>query len=384
MEFKLSKEQKRLKKDIVCFAKEQLKDDTLAAREGNHEFSRDLWSRCGEQHIQGLHIPEAYGGMGYDAMQLALAMEALGNGCDDAGLLVSLSTQMLSCQVPLLQFGSEAQKQKYLPGLAEGSLIATSAIQEAKAGTDYDNMATTASSTDDGFVINGEKTLAVNAPLADVALVYALTDASAGFEGGVTCFLVDTNATGVSKSEEGKSAGYRTSSLGRLSFENVEVSQDAVLGNVNQGAAVFNAGLTWERSLLSAMHIGRMDYLMEKAIMHARTVKSQGQPIGKNQSVSHRITNMKMRLEVGRLLAYKAAWSLDNNPKDVMAASISKLFSSESMVQSAIDAGQIFGSAGFMESEQTGRSLHDAFGSTLYAGTAAMQRNAIAKSMGLR
>ncbi len=384
MEFKLSKEQKRLKKDIVCFAKEQLKDDTLAARERNHEFSRDLWARCGEQRIQGLHVPEAYGGMGYDAMQMALAMEALGNGCDDAGLLVSLSTQMLSCQVPLIQFGSEAQKQKYLPGLADGKIVATSAISEDEAGNDYDNMAATAEAADGGFIINGEKTQLINAPLADVALVYAKTDSEQGFEGGVTCFLVDTSTDGVTKFDESQTAAYRTASIGRLKFENVKVSQDAVLGEVGKGADVFNAGVTWERSLLSAMHVGRMDYLLENTIMYARTAKSQGQPVGKNQSVSHRVTNMKMRLEVGRLLAYKAAWSLDNNPKDATAASISKLFASESMVQSAIDAGQIFGAAGFTEADQSGRSLHDAFGSTLYAGTAAMQRNAIAKAMGLK
>ena len=115
MEFTLSKEQKRVRKDIVCFAREQLKDETLAAREGNHEFSRSLWEKCGEQRIQGLHVPEAYGGRGYDTVQLALALEALGNGCDDAGLLLSLSAHMLSCQAPLIQFGTEAQKQQYLP-----------------------------------------------------------------------------------------------------------------------------------------------------------------------------------------------------------------------------------------------------------------------------
>lgn len=383
MEFKLSKEQKRLKKDIACFATEQLKDDTLAAREGNHEFSRGLWDKCGEQRIQGLHVPEAYGGMGYDAVKLALAMEALGNGCDDAGLLVSLSAQMLRCQVPLVQFGTEAQKQQYLPKLSDGSWVAASALNEAEAGSDYENLATTAVADGDGFVINGAKSFLVNAPLADVALVYAVTNAEKGFDGGLTCFLIDTNTPGVSKAAGDKTIGYRTAAMGQLMFDNVAVSSDAVLGEVGNGAAVYNAGVTWERSILSAMHVGRMDYLLEKALMHARTRKVQGQPIGKNQSVSHRITDMKMRLEVGRLLSYKAAWSLDNNPNDSMAASISKLFASDSMVQSVLDAGQIFGGHAFVEGQQTGRSLHDAFGSTLYAGTAAMQRNAIAKSMGL-
>lgn len=383
MEFKLSKEQKRLKKDIACFAKEQLKDDTLAVREGKNEFSRSLWDTCGEQRIQGLHVPEEYGGKGYDAVQLALAMEALGNGCDDAGLLISLGAQMLSCQVPLLVYGSATQKQRYLPSLSDGSWIAASALNEAEAGSDYDNMATTAVADGADFVLNGEKTMLVNAPVANVALVYAVTDAAQGFDGGVTCYLVDLDAPGISKTAVGGTIGYRTAPMGGLVFKDVRVAGDAVLGAVGQGAAVYNAGATWERALLSAMHIGRMDYLLEAAIMHARTRKAGGKPIGKNQSISHRITDMKIRLEVGRLLSYKAAWSLDNNPQDQAAASIAKLFSSESMVQSTLDAGQIFGGAAFVEGSQSGRSLHDAFGSTLYAGTAAMQRNAIARAMGL-
>ena len=383
MEFKLSKEQKRLKREVTSFATKQLKDETLQERESSHAFSRDLWDKCGAEGIQGLHVPEAYGGKGYDTVELALAMEAMGNGCDDAGLLVSLSAQMLRCQVPLVQFGTDAQKEKYLPGLASGKTVATCAMHEVDADADYNNLTTTAEAKGDGFVLNGEKVGLINAPIADVALVYAVTDAEKGIEGGVTCFLVDTNLDGVTRMEGDKSLAYRTASMGGLQMENVEVSADAVLGDVGNGAAVYNAGVTWERGLLSAMHVGRMDYLLEKAIMFARTRKSQGQPVGKKQSVSHRITDMKMRLEVGRLLSYKAAWSLEHNPGDTRAASISKLFASESMVQSTMDAGQIFGGEGFVASEQTGRSLHDAFGSTLYAGTAAMQRNTIARSLGL-
>lgn len=381
MEFKLSKEQKRLKKDITCFAKEQLADETLAEREGKHEFSRTLWQKCGEQRIQGLHVPEDLGGMGYDTVQLALALEALGNGCDDAGLLVSLSAQMLSCQVPLMQFGTEVQKKKYLPKLADGNWVAASAMHEAEAGSDYGNITASASADGENYVLNGEKTLIINAPIANLALVYASTDAEKGLDGGVTCFLVETDAQGVTREDGDALIGFRTASIGRLKLENVSVSADAVLGEVGNGAAVFNAGLIWERSLLSAMHVGRMDYLLEEAITHARTRKVQGQPIGKNQSVSHRITDMKMRLEVGRLLSYKAAWSLEHNADDVSAASIAKLFASESMMQSVLDAGQIFGGAGFVEGQQTGRSLHDAFGGTLYAGSAAAQRNAIAKEL---
>ena len=383
MEFKLSKEQKRLKKDVTRFATKQLKDESLPERESNYAFSRALWDACGTEGIQGLHVPEAFGGKGCGAVDLALAMEALGNGCDDAGLLVSLSAQMLRCQVPIMQFGTDAQKEKYLPGLASGKLVATCAMHEPGAEADYSNLATTATADGDGFVLSGNKVSLINAPIADVALVYAVTDAEKGIAGGVTCFVVDTALDGVTRTAGDKSVAYRTASMGGLQFEHVRVPADAVLGEVGKGSEVYAAGVKWERSLLSAMHVGRMDYLLEKAIMFARTRKSQGQPVGKKQSVSHRITDMKMRLEVGRLLSYKAAWSLEHNPGDTMAASISKLFASESMVQSTMDAGQIFGGEGFVASEQTGRSLHDAFGSTLYAGTAAMQRNAIARSLGL-
>lgn len=384
MEFKLTKEQKRLKRDILKFAQKELADPTLADRESRHEFSRKLWDACGEQKIQGLHVPEAFGGKGYGAVELALALEAMGNGCDDAGLLVSLGAHMLSCTAPLIQFGSDAQKQAWLPGFADGSVVAASAITEAEAGSDFDNLQTTATLDDGKYVLRGSKAMVVNAGLANVVLVYAVTDAEKGFQGGVTCFIVKTDLPGVSRGEEAQMVGYKTASIGSIDLDGVTVSAEDVLGEVGKGAVVYSAGSTWERSLLSAMHVGRMDYLLENTIMHARTRKSQGQPIGKNQSVSHRITDMKMRLEVGRLLAYKAAWSLENGGDDELNASLSKLFVSESMVESTLDAGQIFGGSGFLASAQTGRSLQDAFGSTLYSGTTAMQRNTIAKAMGLK
>ena len=380
MEFKLTKEQRRLKKDVHCFAQEQLKDEALAQREKNHQFSQALWDKCGEQRIQGLHVPEAYGGMAYDGIQMALAMEAMGKGCDDAGLLVSLTTQMFGGAAPLMAFGTESQKSQFLPGLADGSLIATSAIQEADAGSDYDNLATTAVSDGDSFIINGEKSSLINGPIANLALVYAVTDSEKGFEGGVTCFLVDTLASGVNSEETPDTSGYRTASIGRLTFTDVKVPAQAVLGSVGSGAEVYNAGVAWERGILSAMHVGRMEHLLDKAILHARTQKSNGLPVGKKQSVSHKVTDMKIRFEVARLLSYKAAWSFENNKEVASNASIAKLFATDSRVQSELDAAQIFGG---LFGGTAGRSIQEANEATLYAGTAAAQRNTIAKSMGL-
>jgi alkylation response protein AidB-like acyl-CoA dehydrogenase len=223
----------------------------------------------------------------------------------------------------------------------------------------------------------------LNAPEADVFLVYAQTDTEKGFDGGATCFLIEKGAAGVEVAPAGPTVGYRTASMGGVSFDGTPAGPETVLGGIGQAAAVYAGAIAWERTLIASVVVGRMDKLLEASIQHARTRKSGGQPIGKHQAVSHKVTDMKMRLEVARLLSYKAAWQLDQGAPAGMDASISKLFASESMVQSSFDATQIFGGQGFLEEIGVGRSLRDALGDTFYAGTSAVQRNAIAEALGL-
>ncbi|MEZ4701196.1 MAG: acyl-CoA dehydrogenase family protein [Rhodothermales bacterium] len=378
-----TKEHKQLQKEIVAFAKQQLKDASFAERDRGHVFSRALWQACGAQRIPGLVVPEAYGGKGYDALGTAMALEGLGLAIEDQGLLMALSTHLLSCQVPLVAFGTEAQKQRFLPGLSDGSRIATSAMAEP-VGSSWSDLATTAVADGDGYVITGEKTLLTNAPVADVVIVYAVTDAEKGAEGGITAFVLDVETAGIQRGPAMDTMGLHTAEVGSLVFDNVRVDAGAVLGQVGGGVAVFDHAMTWERSLLSAGQVGQMQTMLDQTIAYARARKADGKAISKYQSVSHKITDMKMRVEAARLLTYRAAWTLDQRPKEAaLSASVNKVFVSEAYVKASLDAVQIMGGKGYLAASNMERLVRDSIGGTFYSGSNDVQRSAIAAELGL-
>ncbi len=282
--------------------------------------------------IQGLPVPEEYGGSGVDALTCVIGLEALGYGCRDGGLVFALCAHLLSCVVPLWKFGNDQQKRHYLPGLCDGTLIGVHAMTEPGSGSDAFALRTRATPDGDGFRINGTKTFISNAPEADVVIVFAVTDAAKGFHGGVTAFLVERGAKGFSSGPKFEKMGLRTAPLGELVFDDVRVEPAAILAGVGGGAAIFTTAMDWERICLGASHVGTMDYLLEKTLEYARTRTQFGQAIGKNQAVSHRIADMKVQLEAARLLAYRSAWRLDRVRSVAMDASMTKLIISEALV----------------------------------------------------
>jgi alkylation response protein AidB-like acyl-CoA dehydrogenase len=382
MEFSFSEEQKLLRDNIVRFAREVLSPGA-AERDRKQEFSRDLWLKCGEIGIQGLPVPQQYGGSGVDPLTCAIALEALGYGCRDGGLVFSLCAHLLSCVVPLWQHGNEEQKRRYLPGLCNGQLVGVHAITEPGSGSDVFGLRTRAEPDGAGFRINGTKTFISNGPVADLVIVFALTDAKKGYHGGITAFLLDKGARGFSAGPKFEKLGLRSSPIGELAFSNVYVPPEAVLGKVGGGASIFTAAMDWERICLFASHVGTLERLLETSVAYARTRSQFGQAIGKFQAVSHRIADMKTQLEAARLLTYRAAWRLGNARTASLDAAMAKLFVGESLVQSALATVQIHGGYGFMTEYEVERALRDAVGSTIYSGTSEMQRNIIARWMGL-
>ena len=382
MDFSFTEEQTILRKEIVRFAQLEL-NSGIAERDRQQIFPRDLWLKCGGMGLQGLAVPEEYGGSGLDALSSAIALEALGYGCRDGGLVFAICAHLLSCAIPIWKFGTAEQKDRYLPGLCDGTLIAVNAMTEPGSGSDAFAMTTRAESEGYGFRINGTKTFSSNGPVADLALVFAITDAEKGYHGGVTAFLVEKGTKGFRLGQKFEKMGLRTSLISELVFEDVCVSPDAVLGGVGAGAMLFTHAMDWERVCLFASHVGTMERLMEKAIEYARTRTQFGQPIGKFQAISHRIADMKVQLEAARLLTYKAAWRLERTRSVSLDACIAKLFVSESLVRTALGTVQIFGGYGFMVDYEVERALRDAVGSTLYSGTSEMQRNIIARWLGL-
>jgi alkylation response protein AidB-like acyl-CoA dehydrogenase len=382
MDFSLTEEQQSLRQNIVRFAQEQL-NEAVVERDRKQHFSRELWRKCGEIGLQGLPVPEHYGGSGLDSLSTAVALEAFGYGCHDGGLVFSLCAHLLSCVVPLWQYGTEEQKQRYLPGLCDGTLIGVHAMTEPGSGSDAFSLRTKAEAHGSGFRVNGTKTFISNGPIADLVIVFAVTDAKKGYYGGVTAFLVESGTPGFVVSQKFEKMGSRTSPIGELVFEDAYVQAESVLGGVGAGSTLFSQAMDWERICLFASHVGTMERLLEQSIRYARTRKQFGQPIGKFQAVAHRIVDMKVQLEAARLLTYRAAWRLGREKHISMDASIAKLFVSESLVKAALDTVQIHGGYGYMTEYELERALRDAVGSTIYSGTSEMQRNIVARWLGL-
>lgn len=382
MEFSLSEEQKALREGIIQFARREL-NRGMIERDRDQVFARDLWLKCGEMRLQGLPVPEEYGGLGLDPLSCALALEALGYACEDSGLVFAICAHLLPCVVPIAKYGTEEQKQQYLPGLCDGTRIAANAMTEPNTGSDAFAMTTRAVPAPGGYRLNGAKMFISNGPVADLFLLFAVTDPEKGYHGGITAFLLRSDTPGVTVGRKIEKMGLRTSPLSEVSLADAFVPAEAVLAGEGAGSTLFTHSMDWERTCLFAFNVGVMDRLLERAVEYARTRQQFGKPIGKFQAVSHKIANMKTRLEASRLLVYRAAWRLNRTKTVSLDASMAKLFVSESLLEGAIGTVQVLGGYGFMTEFEVERSLRDAVGSTIYSGTNDMQRNIIASWLGL-
>jgi alkylation response protein AidB-like acyl-CoA dehydrogenase len=382
MDFAYTEEQENLRKEIVRFARQKL-NAGVEQRDAEHAFSRELWAAAGSMGLPGLPVPVEYGGLGLDPLTTAIALEAFGYGCEDSGLVFSVCAHLLACVVPIWKHGTEEQKKRWLPRLCSGELIAVNCMSEPGSGSDAFAMASRATRDGHGWRITGTKTFASNGPVADLALVFAMTDPSKGFSGGCSAFVVEAGTPGYRLGQSFHKMGLRTSPIGEMVFDDVYVGPECLIGEVGTGGAHFLAAMDWERICLFASHVGTMQRLMEHAIKYARTRKQFGQTIAHFQAISHRIVDMKIQLEAARWLTYRSAWALGNKKHVAMEASITKVFVSESLLRTALGNVQVLGGYGFMQEYPAERALRDAVGSTLYSGTNEIQRNIIASWLGL-
>jgi alkylation response protein AidB-like acyl-CoA dehydrogenase len=381
VDFSWTDEQIALRESVIGFAQRELGSD-VAAGDQSHTFPHEAWKRCAAQGIQGLPIPEEYGGSGADTLSVIVALEALGYGCADNGLIFSLNAHMWACQHPILRFGTEEQKRRYLPGMCDGSLIAAHAMSEPGSGSDAAGMTTSARAKGDQYVLNGSKIFATNAPVADVFVVFAKTEATRGFA-GVTAFILDRDTPGLTVGPAIHKMGLRTSPMAEVFFDDCTVSESSILGRPGTGMVVFNAGMERERGLILAGTIGSMERALERSLEHARTRAQFGQPISKFQAVAHRLVDMKLKLETARLLLYRLGWLVDQGRSALLDSALVKLYLSECFVDTSLDALQTFGGYGYMEEYELERAVRDAIGSRIYSGTSDIQRNLAARFMGL-
>jgi hypothetical protein len=381
MDFSWTEEQLKYKNTVIEFAQKEL-NTGLAEHDRQGELPRENWKKCAQIGILGLATPEEYGGSATDIMTTMLVMEGLGYGCRDNGLIFAMNAQMWSVQHPILTFGTEAQKQKYLPGFCSGDLIGAHGMSEPDSGSDAYSLRTRAEQTDEGYRLNGSKMFVTNAPIADVALVFATVNPAKKI-GGITAFLVEKGTPGFKVSRNIEKMGLRTSPMGELILEDCVVPEENRLGPEGAGSSIFNSSMEWERSCILGSHIGAMERQLEACIRYARERRQFGQSIGKFQSVANRIADMKVRLETARLLLYKVAWLKQMHKPAVMEAALAKLYLSESFVQSSLDAVRTHGGYGYMTELEVERDLRDSIGGTLYSGTSDIQRMIIARWLGL-
>ncbi len=381
MEFSWTNEQEEFYTQALSFARTKL-NNNLLERETSHQFPMEEWHLCGDFGLLGLCVPEEYGGAGLSALTTSHVIEAFGRGCQDGGLVFSTSAHLFACVMPILEHANKEIKKEIVPLLASGKWIGANAITETEAGSDVFALKTKAERQGDEFILTGSKSYVTNGPVADVFVVYATTNPAHGHM-GVSGFIVKKDTPGLVIGKPFSKMGLVSSPICQIYLDECRVPIKYKLGTEGQGGAIFKESMLWERACLFAGYVGLMERQLEQAIDYAKDRRQFRKPIGKNQAISHRIVNMKLRLESAKLLLYRACWLMDQGKDAVLDISMAKIAISEAAIQSGLDLIQIYGGNGFMTENQIERGLRDAIPSTIFSGTSEIQRDLIAIRLGL-
>lgn len=377
-----SEDQVERRREVIEFARRELPDDDLVARDRDGRFSRELWDKCAEFGVLGLSVPKEYGGAEVDLLTAMAIMEGLGYACADNGLTFALNAQMWTVQLPIVRFGTEEQKHRFLPDLCSGRILAAHALTEPEAGSDAFSLAMRAERSEGGYVLNGVKRLITMAPIADLAIVFAATDPDAG-AWGISVFIVERRFEGYTAKPVQDKMGLRTVPLGELVLDECFVPEENRLGPEGAGVGISTHSLEIERCCILSSQLGAMERQLEASIAYAKARVQFDRPIGRFQSVSNRIVDMKLRLETARLLLQRVASLKQAGRPAMMEAALLKLHLSEGFVESGLDAIRIHGGVGYLSETGVERDLRDAIGGVLYAGTSDIQRNIVARLLGL-
>lgn len=381
MEFSWTAAQLDLRAHIIESARADLNRDLIGS-DLDAKFERAKWQRVADLGVLGSIFPTEFGGQGWDVMTTVLALEGLGYGCRDNGLTLAVNGQIWTVQQPILRFGSEEQKARLLPGLCSGELLGAHALTEPDSGSDSYALKTTATSKNDGYVLNGVKSFIGMGPICDVALVFANTNPDHG-QWGISAFLIDSGTPGFTRDAPRSKMGLRTIPMGDLRFENCWVPETARLGPEGAGVSISGESLEWERSLIFTSHLGSMERQLDETIEYARTREQFGKPIGQFQSVSNRVANMRLRLDTAKLLVYRAAWLKSQGDPAQIESAMAKLYFAEAFLDSSLDAVRVSGGRGYITEAEVERDLRDSVGGVLYGGTSDIQRQIMARLLGL-
>jgi len=377
MDFSISKEHEAFGAHFERFCQERIAPRAKNV-DGAASFSKQNWADLVEQGFFKLYAPEEHGGIDADWLTRALAEESLAKAC--AATFLSAGASIGLCGGPILHFGNDAQKKRWLVPLVEGKLVGCFGLTEPSAGTDAAAIVTRAKKQGSTWRLSGEKALITNAPIADVAVVMAKTDPDAGYA-GVTSFIVDLKKPGVSRTEPYTKMGLRGSPTGGLVFDDVELTDDDVLGA--EGAGFLQAMQILELGRISMSHfgIGIAEAAMQSAMRYATDRKAFGKPIARMQAVHFQIADMKIEIDAARLMARRVAWLKSTGEECRDLASVSKLYATEMAVRVCNRAVQIHGGWGYTDDYDVERLLRDARLGPLGEGTSEIQRELIARGI---
>lgn len=377
MDFQLSEEQQMMKEMAHKFADNRVKPGA-AERDRTHEFPVDILKECAELGFMGVAVPEKWGGAGMDYLSYAIMMEEVSRACASTGVILSVNNS-LACD-PLLKFGNEAQKEKYLKPLALGEKLGCFALTEPGAGSDAGATKTTAVKDGDHYIINGTKIFITCATHADICILFAVTDKTAGHH-GISAFIVERDFEGFKLGTVEDKLGINASGTAELYFEDMKVPAENLLGEEGQGYKIALATLDGARIGIAAQGLGVAQAALDESVKYAKERIQFGKPIAANQAIQWFLADMATEIEAARLLTYKGADCKQNGGRCNKITSMAKVFAAETAMKAATKGVQIFGGYGYMKEYPMERLFRDAKILEIYEGTSEIQRIVIAASL---
>jgi len=374
MKLELNDIQKMIKKNVREFAEKDIAP-VAAELDQKEEYPTKILEKMAKLGFLGVIIPQEYGGAGLDTISYAIIVEEISRKCASTGVITSVHNSLVAH--PIMKYGTEEQKKKYLPILAKGEKIGAFAATEPSAGSDLGAMKTTAILKGDKYIINGDKTFITSGSEAGIIIIFAVTDKSAGSK-GLSAFIVENTMKGYKVGSIFEKLGINASKTSELIFEDMEVPKENLLGKEGEGFKIALATLDGGRIGIAAQAVGIAQAALDESIEYSKQREQFGRPIAKFQAIQWMIADIATRIEAARYLVYNAAYVKDKGERFSKEAAMAKLFASETAMETVIKAVQIHGGYGYTKEYTVERLFRDAKITEIYEGTSEVQRMVIA------